>query len=69
MLKNIDKSASRLRGSSKGTTVKRTLPENITKKESHIAQTVANNPKIVEEGKKNASDSIPIFITTITGPD
>jgi len=41
MLEKIDKSDSRLRGSTKGTTVKSTLPSGITKKQSHEAQEIA----------------------------
>ena len=38
MLEKIDKSDSRLRGSTKGTTVKPTLPPGSNKKQSHKAQ-------------------------------
>jgi hypothetical protein len=51
LLMGIDKSSSRLRGSAKGTTVKRSLPEGITKKESHYAQTLARHIDVVQESK------------------
>jgi hypothetical protein len=38
LLEGMDKSNSKLRGSSKGTTVKSTLPPGIDKKDSHYAQ-------------------------------
>jgi len=54
MLEKIDKSDSRLRGSTKGTTVKPTLPKGITKKQSHEAQEIARNPEAVEKTKQEA---------------
>ena len=42
LLAAIDKTDSKLRGSSQGTTVKKTLPPTITKKESHYAQNEAD---------------------------
>lgn len=62
LLKGIDKSDSRLRGSTKGTTVKPTLPEGITKKQSHEAQQLADNPEEIREVIQEARDNedIPI---------
>jgi site-specific DNA-methyltransferase (adenine-specific) len=48
LLGDIDKSDSRLRGSTRGTTVKSSLPEGINKKQSHIAQQIKNYWEIVE---------------------
>jgi hypothetical protein len=56
MLAAIDKTPSRVRGSTRGTTVRPTLPEGITKKESHHAQTVAKNPSVVAAVKQQARE-------------
>ena len=49
LLKGIDKSDSKLRGSTKGTTVKPTLPPNISKKQSHYAQAISGNLDVAEQ--------------------
>ena len=51
MLKDIPKKGKTKEYGSLGGTIP-SLPDDITKKESHIAQTVANNPEIVEGVKQ-----------------
>ena len=49
--------------SGKGTMKRKELPENITKKESHVAQVVANNrevvEKVIEEAIQRAAAHVP----------